>query len=109
MVDTLRELKARERGAKLYLLIGEDSWGEFGAWRDPAGILALATLVVATRFGGRPAPAGWPPCVWLDNPRLEIASSTLRLRARAGRSLRYLVPDPVIAYIRRHRLYGAKP
>lgn len=108
-VDTLRELKARENGAKLYLVIGEDSLGEFSTWRDPGGILALATLVVATRSGGHPRRAGWPPCVWLGNPRLEISSSTLRRRAREGRSLRYLVPDPVIAYILRHRLYGAKP
>ena len=105
-VDTLRELKARERGARLVLLIGEDSLGEFSTWRDPDAILALATLAVAERPGSR-IRGRRPPCVWLGNPRLEISSSTLRRRARTGHSLRYLVPETVIAYIRRHRLYGA--
>lgn len=108
-VDTLRELGTRERGAKLYLVIGEDSLDDFGAWRDPGGILARATLAVAARPGVRPRGPRRPPCVWLENPWIDLSSSALRRRAGAGRSLRYLVPDPVIAYIRRHRLYGAKP
>jgi len=105
-VDTLRELKRRERGARLVLLIGEDSLDEFSTWRDPDAILTLATLAVAERPGPR-GRGRRPPCVWLENPRLDISSSTLRRRVRAGHSLRYLVPDAVIAYIRRHRLYGA--
>jgi len=106
-VDTLRALKASERGARLVLVLGEDSLDEFGTWRDPAGILKLATLAVAERPGRRAGRTRHPRCTWLGNPRLEISSSVLRRRVREGRSLRYLVPDAVIAYIRRHRLYGA--
>jgi nicotinate-nucleotide adenylyltransferase len=43
--------------------------------------------------------------VWLDNPGLELSSSGIRARVRAGRSVRYLVPDAVAAYVARHRLY----
>jgi nicotinate-nucleotide adenylyltransferase len=43
--------------------------------------------------------------VLLDNPPVAISSSALRARARAGRSLRYLVPDAVAAYVARHGLY----
>ena len=43
--------------------------------------------------------------VMLDNPAVAISSSALRTRARAGRSLRYLVPAAVAAYVARHGLY----
>ena len=109
-VDTLRTLRARHPGARLFLLIGEDSLGDFRTWRDPQGIRALATLVVARRpaNGGaraRRSPAPRRGVVWLDNPGLDISSSALRARARAGQSLRYLVPDAVARYVTRHRLY----
>jgi nicotinate-nucleotide adenylyltransferase len=43
--------------------------------------------------------------VFLDGPRLRLSGSELRRRAEAGRSLRYLVPDAVAAYIGDHALY----
>jgi nicotinate-nucleotide adenylyltransferase len=46
--------------------------------------------------------------VWLDGPRLELSSSQIRARVRAGRSVRYLVPERVAGYLARHRLYGRR-
>jgi nicotinate-nucleotide adenylyltransferase len=43
---------------------------------------------------------------WFDNPGLEVSSSALRARVRAGRSVRYLVPDAVARYVATHGLYG---
>jgi nicotinate-nucleotide adenylyltransferase len=43
--------------------------------------------------------------VLLDGPRIRLSASDLRRRAAAGRSLRYLVPDAVGAYIEDHALY----
>lgn len=105
-VDTLRELRRRDRAARLWLLLGEDSLDDFASWHAPEEILGLARLAVAGREGARPG-RGRPPCTWIGNPAIAISSSALRRRARAGRSLRYLVPDPVIAYVARHRLYRA--
>ena len=108
-VDTLRAIGARHPRARLFLLVGADSLDEFRTWRSPEEILALATLAVAARPGsGRAATRAWARrrgVVWLGNPGLEVSSSLVRERARAGRSLRYLVPDAVARYITRHRLY----
>jgi nicotinate-nucleotide adenylyltransferase len=45
--------------------------------------------------------------VLVDGPLLDISSSQVRARVAAGRSIRYLVPDAVIAYIGDHDLYAS--
>jgi nicotinate-nucleotide adenylyltransferase len=42
---------------------------------------------------------------WVDAPLVDLSSTQLRQMVRAGASLRYLVPDPVVEYIHQHRLY----
>lgn len=107
--DTVLRFAARWPKSRLFLLIGADSLDEFRSWRDPEGILARATLAVAARPGsGKPAARAWARrrgAVWIGNPGLEVSSSMIRARARAGASLKYLVPDAVARYIARHRLY----
>jgi nicotinate-nucleotide adenylyltransferase len=127
-IDTLRALTAGEPAAGseasmangapatgLALILSAEAFADFPTWRDPAGILALATLVVVPREGypeadaaalARAIPAAREPrIVVLDGPRMQLSASELRARARAGRSLRYLVPDAVAAYIGDHALY----
>lgn len=42
----------------------------------------------------------------LDNPLLDISSTRVRTDLAAGRSPRWLLPDPVLAYIHEHALYA---
>ena len=46
---------------------------------------------------------------FLPIPGLEISSTDLRRRVREGRSLKYLTPEPVEAYIRQQGLYRPLP
>jgi nicotinate-nucleotide adenylyltransferase len=106
-VETLRAMRQRFPGRELVLLLGADSLSDLPTWRDPAEIAHLARLAVAPRPVGAPRRRGAPRADFaLDAPVLELSSSDLRARARRGESLRYLVPDAVAAYVRRHRLYG---
>jgi nicotinate-nucleotide adenylyltransferase len=109
-VETLRRVASETPRARLYLLLGADSLDEFPTWREPEAILSLATLAVAGRPGGSPrrpkrALRGRGRVAWLDNAEIDVSSSRVRARVRAGHSVRYLVPDAVAAYIARHRLY----
>ena len=117
MVDTLRAIHRENPGADLWLILGEDSLRGFHGWKAPEAILEFARLAVAPRRdpgGGRAArraalkgPAALRRrMTWLSSPVLEVASSELRERARRGASLAVLVPDPVVRYVRRHRLYA---
>jgi len=108
-LETLERLAARHTG-DLYLVIGADSLDDFRDWHEPDAILSLATLAVAGRPGaGHPATLAWARrtkrVVWIGNPPIDISSSLVRDRVRGGHSCRYLVPDPVCRYIKRHRLY----
>lgn len=112
-VDTLLGLAADGEGP-LALIVSMDSYLDLPTWREPARVLELATLVVAPRDGSQAAgpehlaervPGAAARTVFLTGPHLRLSASELRDRAAAGRSLRYLVPDAVSAYIDDHGLY----
>ena len=113
-VDTLEELHAHEPESELFLIVGSDVALEFGSWKEPERVLALATVAVAERPGTARTGveqvlsrvAGGERARYLDMPAIEISSTLLRERARNGEPTRYLVPDAVRAYVDRHRLYG---
>jgi nicotinate-nucleotide adenylyltransferase len=110
-LDTLRELRLRNPGDRWFLLMGEDSLADLPHWHEPAEVVRLATPVVAARPGRsvpRVSRIFGRPLRWLDNPGIEVSSSVVRARARAGRTVRYLVPDAVARYIARHRLYARR-
>ena len=120
-VDTLAALSA-SRGAAgvtpdLALILSAEAFLDLMSWREPRRILELARVVVAPRDGFPDAGPGFlashlpdrpdlaDRAVFLDSPRLRLSATELRARSAAGRSLRYLVPDAVAAYIGDHALY----
>lgn len=109
-VDTLRSLAARHPGAELWLLVGADMYASMDTWREIAAVAHLAAIAVAARPGtSRARRAAWAKggrgVRFLGNPVLDVSSSAVRKRARAGRSLRYLVPDSVAGAIAARRIY----
>ena len=115
-VDTLRALAARWPGAELFFLTGADVLGTFHRWREPERVRELATLVVLERDGGGPArdggsapppPVELPggPPVMLATRRVDVSSTEIRARLRAGQSIRGFVPEAVADFIRSARLY----
>jgi nicotinate-nucleotide adenylyltransferase len=111
-VDTLRMLRGRYAGAELFLLLGEDAWRTFGSWRDPAGILELATVAVLMRdmelqSAGAADPGEPPerPAVTLPTRRIDVSATEIRNRVRAGLSIHGFVIESVERYIAEQGLY----
>lgn len=107
-VDTLRGLVRLHPSDDLVLLLGADQFGEFHTWREPAAIERLAEIAVLDRGGG---PAAGPAVnvrhTRVGVPRIEVSSSEIRARVAAEKSIRYLVPAPVLEIIEREGLYRA--
>lgn len=106
-VRTLEALQA-EQPANYFFLMGEDSLAEFDTWREPERILALARLAVVRRAGhprARVRPAWRRRVVFVPMPEIGISSSEIRRRVARGASVRYWVPDAVLAYLDQHGLY----
>ena len=101
-LETVQILSKQLPSAKLFLLIGQDMLSV--RWKGWAEITSLCTLVVAHR-PGTAAPRRQKGLKWLPMPQVEIASSDIRARLKAGRSIRYLVPSAVERYIRERQLY----
>jgi len=112
-VDMLAMLAEIYPSTELLFLMGGDSLAEFASWRDPSGILELATLVVMERPGWKgdwgalaeQIPALPTRLRVLDAPRIGLSGTDLRRRSRMGLPLRYLVPPAVERYVREYRLY----
>ena len=107
-VDTVQALAERERGATLFLLIGEDLAAQFATWREPERIARLSEVVVLHRSGVPAAPGneqGEPPLRRIETRRVDVSSTEIRSRVAAGRPIRGFVTDAVARYIDATALY----
>jgi nicotinate-nucleotide adenylyltransferase len=117
-VDTLQDLRetrlAEGSSPELTLVLSAEAFLGLMTWREPRRVIELARVAVAPRDGYPDAGPAYleahlpdlaDRATFLDGPRLRLSASELRARASAGRSLRYLVPDAVAAYIGDHGLY----
>lgn len=114
-IDTLRTLRA-EHGpsAELFFITGADAVWEIVTWKDAEEVADLATFIAATRPGydlelarasHEEAATGYL-IEYIGVPALAISSTDMRSRVAEGRPIRYLTPEPVVAYIEKHGLYG---
>lgn len=115
--DTLAELGRLHPGNELFLLVGSDTLPDFPRWHDPKRIVRTAALVVRERPGhpvipeatlhdaiGLPADEKLRMQV-ISVPLIDLSSRDIRRRVGKGRSIRYMLPPEVEAYIARHQLY----
>lgn len=106
-VDTLRDLKTQRPDADLYFITGADAIEQILTWKDAEELFAMAHFVAVTRPGHTLSVDGLPAdrVSIQEIPALAISSTDVRARACAGQPVWYLVPDGVVQYIAKHRLY----
>lgn len=111
-VETLRALDREFPDSERYFLTGTDAVRDIGKWREPETCLSLAHFVAYYRPGVSEAAAREgipnhlePKITFVPIHGLDISSTEIRTCLAQNHTIRYLVPDPVIALIEKHKLY----
>jgi nicotinate-nucleotide adenylyltransferase len=109
-VDTLRDLReVYGAEAELFFITGADALGKILSWKDAPEMFSLAHFVGVTRPGFTLSDAHLPADTvrLVQVPAMAISSTDCRARVAAGAPVWYLVPDGVVQYIAKRRLYRA--
>lgn len=115
-VDTIDALKREyAQGTEFYFILGADAALELSTWHNAQELIEKCNFIVATREGteidikaveaqfGKSAKGHIHR---VETPKIEISSTDIRDKIKQGRSIRYLVPNTVEAYIRKEHLYN---
>lgn len=111
-IDTVLEMHSQLPDAELFFVIGSDAALTLPQWRRAEELSRLVTFAVLMRPGDdraridRLAASSAFAIEVIECPLLDISSSYLRKAVGEGRSIRYLTPDAVCAYIEDRALYG---
>jgi nicotinate-nucleotide adenylyltransferase len=126
MVETLESIRAESGNAPVMVCLGQDAANGLNRWHRWREIFDLAHLVVMTRPRSRPQyPEDLSEFIverqvqrtrdLMDSPcgrvrhvevtQLEISSTDIRRQLATGRNPRFLLPETVLAYIRKHGFY----
>ena len=112
--DPLRDLRAANPGAQLYFITGADALDSILSWQGWEELFELARFVAVSRPGyelrrdhvtGVLGELPDDALTLVEIPALAISSTDCRRRAEEGRPLWYLMPDGVVQYVSKRRLY----
>ncbi len=127
-VDTLRSLRDEAGARPLCLIVGMDAFARLDSWHRWEQLSELAHIAVMRRpaSGPEPEPSAVVAALLRERlarsphelrresagrvilcavTRLDISATRVRGLIASGRSARYLLPDAVLDYARRERLY----
>jgi nicotinate-nucleotide adenylyltransferase len=110
-LDTVRAMQAAQPGAQWFLVIGQDQYAGFHTWQGWQELLTRVTLAVAQRSGAGAAVDEQVKRVALQVvalPMMNVSSTDIRARVRAGQGIDDLVPPAVARYIEEHNLYRGR-
>ncbi len=114
-VDTVEAMKEEfGPGEELYFIAGSDAVMDMLRWREPERVMSLCRIAGVRRPGApeidveslKPLIPAISSCLSvIDVAQLDISSTVIRERVRAGQSIRKMVPDEVEQYIHENGLY----
>jgi len=107
-IDTLHDLRNEYGEAtELFFITGADALAQILGWHRSEELFQLAHFVGVTRPGHHLEDPGFPDgsVSLVEVPALAISSTDCRARVASGEPVWYLVPDGVVQYISKRRLY----
>lgn len=114
-VNTLEQLTTERPDDRFVLIMSSEAARALPTWRGPERLLALSRVAVVPRLGYEMPSREWLAAqfpgqedqfVLVEASRLGHSATEIRARIADGRSIRYLVPPAVEAYIGQHHLYA---
>lgn len=104
-IDTLKEFRRLYgEDSQLFVITGSDLLKDLFSWKDVNDIFKISKFIVANR-PGYPVKEVPEEVETVVITPIEVSSEDIRKRLKAGRSIRYLVPEKVREYIIEHGLY----
>jgi nicotinate-nucleotide adenylyltransferase len=112
-VNTLRALQRAVPDARLFNLVGADSFLDLPQWHEPDRLLELAEWIVVSRPGFslddlsklKLKPEQQARVHLLDTVHVDVASTELRQRLGSGDPCVDVLSPAVVRYIQEHHLY----
>jgi nicotinate-nucleotide adenylyltransferase len=106
-IDTLTDIGRQYPDADLFFITGADALAQIAEWKDSDRLFEMAHFIGVTRPGHVLRATGLPSrsVSLLEVPAMAISSTDCRDRVRQGKPVWYLVPDGVVQYIAKYRLY----
>ncbi len=104
-IETVMEIKKKyNKNTGIGLIIGDDLLTQFYSWKNADLLAAETELIIARRTHTTRQEFRYPH-TYLDNKILPISASEIRQRIGSHQPVRFLLPDKVYDYIRKHALY----
>lgn len=114
-VDTIQSIMDLYPGAEIYFITGADAVLDIITWKNVGKLLSICYFVAASRPGYPLDELRQKVSAFIEYPEqkilsmavpaLAISSTDIRRRVREGKTIKYLLPEPVEDYIVRHKLY----
>jgi len=102
--ETMKILKDMYKEHEFYFIIGGDMVEYLPKWHKIDELLKMVKFVGVSRPSYQDQTEY--EVLHVETPQMDISSSMIRERVKTGKSIRYLLPDPVRAYLEEHGLYG---
>jgi nicotinate-nucleotide adenylyltransferase len=106
-IDTLQELQKQYPDYELYFITGADAVSSIESWERYKELFSYARFVAVTRpdYSIDKRLIDKYDIKQLQVPAMAISSTDCRKRAKEGKPIWYLVPDGVVQYINKHKVY----
>jgi nicotinate-nucleotide adenylyltransferase len=111
-IDTVTALLERHPDRTFYWILGTDMVKDLPNWRRAEELAERLTFIGLERPGAPSEDSALPSYIRrkllrASMPPMGLSSTDIRRRLKEGRSVRFMMPEPVYEFIRRNHLYGS--
>ncbi len=105
-IDTLIYLREKYPDREFALIMGGDNLNTLPKWKNYEILLRDYSIRVYRRTGSETGELAVHPNVKIyEAPLIDLSATYIRNCIKEGKSIRYLVPEPVFEYLSNNRLY----